>query len=72
MECTKNKYLTHARTFFVIDSWVKYEAEDGARIWSSGDVPIVSFGGHHMGDANCRMLLKKKMNFMVCFTITYG
>lgn len=34
---------------FVIDSWVKYEAEDGARIWSSGDVPIVSFGGHHMG-----------------------
>lgn len=37
------------KDFFVIDSWVKYDTKDGARIWSSGDAPIVSFGGHQMG-----------------------
>lgn len=48
-ELYKEQIPNSCKDFFVIDSWVKYEAEDGARIWSSGDVPIVSFGGHHMG-----------------------
>lgn len=35
------------KDFFVVDSWVKYAGKDGARIWSSPDVPIVNFGGHN-------------------------
>ena len=45
----KDQIPNSCKDFFVVDSWVKYDAEDGTRIWSSGDVPIVSFGGHQMG-----------------------
>jgi len=35
------------KDFFVVDSWVKFDAQDGSRIWYSADVPLVNLGGHH-------------------------
>lgn len=35
------------KDFFVTDGWVKYTDPDGMRVWSSTDVPLINFGGHH-------------------------
>lgn len=48
-ELYKDQLPNSCKDFFVIDSWVKYDSQDGTRIWSSGDIPIVNFGGHNMG-----------------------
>ncbi len=45
----KDQLPNSCKDFFVVDSWVKYDAADGTRIWSSGDIPLVNLGGHHFG-----------------------
>lgn len=48
-ELYEDQLPNSCKDFFVVDSWVRYDDGDGSRIWSSGDVPIVSCGGHNMG-----------------------
>ncbi len=45
----KDQLPNSCKDFFVVDSWVKYETADGTRIWSSRDIPLINFGGHHFG-----------------------
>lgn len=44
----KDHLPNSCKDFFAIDSWVKYDSEDGSRIWASIDVPLVNFGGNHL------------------------
>lgn len=32
------------KTFYVVDSWVAYQMDDGFRVWASKTSPVVSFG----------------------------
>jgi len=45
----KDQLPNSCKDFFVVDSWVKYDSKDGTRIWSSGDIPLINFGGHNLG-----------------------
>lgn len=43
----KDHLPNSCKDFFVTDNWITYGSEDGKRIWSTIDAPIVTFGGHH-------------------------